>query len=393
MTQLKYRWVLPRRVWSMWEGTPTHEDPNPYYMTYVGHSKDYGYEGVCSCKGWTFGKTKFCKHCRESLRKMTYEERREFMTEEIKGYVESSIPKINSMQKGYPIGTLQAFVGRSRSGKTLLTLQEAMFINRKNGKNIVLVMTEARDGFFQIKPWVKRLNERFKTNFEALEWRFDEPKYLSSCYQYTPKTGKLKMKDGKPVMKFHYNLPWIKEEPKTDNPKVIALQMPSLFSLFLLLGFPAEVRNTDGGKQEVLPRPEWEMLIFFNTPLGMILLENNVGFLALDSISAPLKNIFVAGERSYSGRANVIALILSRFDYFAKNLLIPCFIINHLSENESRSGSVKAFGGSMIRYTHKFELEMMGKADKYIRNVRIPDVEPYKYEIKYKIGDKGIYGL
>jgi hypothetical protein len=121
MTELLHKWVLPQRVWSFWRGTPRNDDPDPYYWSYFGFSTDRGSEGVCSCNGWRYGKVKICKHIKGSYTSLNKQERNEFQMYE-KIYTPSSIPKINDMQIGWPVGTLQALDGESRSGKTLLML-------------------------------------------------------------------------------------------------------------------------------------------------------------------------------------------------------------------------------------------------------------------------------
>jgi len=396
MTKLLYRWVLPQRIWSFWQGTPTKDDPEPYYWSYVGFSPDRGFQGVCTCKGWTFGKVKFCKHNRESYKTLSNKEAVIWLTrdETKEGYFAlSSLEKVNKLQNGWAKGTLQAMTGRSRSGKTLFTLQEGMYTQKDTGKNVLLILSEAYDSKFQIEPWVKRLNKRFNTNYETEIWLLDEPNYLQTCFTYTKNTKAVKMKDGKPVMKFHYNIPYIKNNADCKKQKVLAIQLPSLFSLFLIVGTPAIVENTEGGQQRIKPKPEWEMMLFLNTPLGKMVSENNIGFMALDSLSAPLKNIFIGGESSFKGRADAEAMVLSRFDYLARVHEVPCFVLNHLSENPARAGKPKAYGGAMVLYSHKYELEFMGEKEPYFRNVRVPDVKPYTVEIKYIIGDKGVYAL
>jgi len=391
MTELLYKWVLPQRIWSFWKGSPRKDDPDPYYFSFVGFSSDRGLEGACGCNGWRYGKVKFCKHNKGSYLGLTNDERKEFLMKNDM-YVSSSIPKINEMQIGWPVGTIQALTGRSRSGKTLIMLQDAMFTQKDTGKNIVLVLSEAWDSKFQIAPWVKRYNKRFKTDYQTEIWLLDEPTYLTSCFVRNS-DGRIKKKDGKPVFKFHYDIPWVKELPEKEGQKVIAIQLPSLFSLFLLVGTPAMVRNTEGGQQQIKPRPEWEMLLFLTTPLGEILSESNVGFMALDSLSAPLKNIFIGGEQTFNARSNAEAMILSRFDYLCKVFKVPCLILHHISENPARASKAKAYGGAMVLYTHKFELEVMGGKKPYMRNRRIPDVKPEAWTIEYRIGDKGIYGV
>lgn len=391
MTELLHKWVLPQRVWSLWRGTPRKDNPTPTYWNYLGFSADYGLEGVCACDGWRYGRVKLCKHNKGVYESMNEQEKKDFFNDEL-FYTSSSIAKINEMQIGWPVGTIQALSGRSRSGKTLLMLQDAMYTQKDTGKNILLVMSEAWDSKFQIEPWVKRINNRFKTNYKTELWLLDEPTYLNSCFVRN-QNDSVKKKDGKPVFKFHYNIPWIKNKIDDKEQKVIAIQLPSLFSLFLIVGTPAMVRNTEGGQQQIKPRPEWEMSMFLTTPLGEIIANNNIGFMGLDSLSSPLKNIFIGGEQTFNARSNAEAMILSRFDYLCKVFRTPCIILHHLSENPARATKAKAYGGAMVLFTHKFELEVMGGNKPYIRNRRIPDVKPEAWTIEYRIGDKGIYGV
>lgn len=392
MTKLLYKWVLPRRIWSFWQGTPRKDDPEIYYWSFLSFSKDRGFEGACSCKGWFYGGIQFCKHNKGSFQQLNIKEKKEFeMNEEI--FQKSSLEKINELQGGWPMGTLQALTGRSRSGKTTFTVQEGMFTQKDTDKNILLILSEAYDSKFQVAPWVEHLNKRFNTDYETEVWLLDEPNYLNTCFTYTKETHQVRVKDGKPVLKFHYDIPWIKNNADCKKQKVLAIQLPSLFSLFLLVGTPAVVENTEGGQQRIKPRPEWEMMFFLNTPLGQIVSQNNIGFMALDSLSAPLKNIFIGGEATFKGRADAEAMVLSRFDYISRVNSLPCFVLNHLSENPARAGKPKAYGGAMVLFSHKFELEFMGDKEPYIRNVRVPDKKPYAHEIKYRIGKKGIYGV
>ena len=160
-----------------------------------------------------------------------------------------------------------------------------------------------------------------------------------------------------------------------------------------MVGMPAPVENSESGKQVIKPRPEWEMMFFLLTPLGKMMKENNIGFLALDSMSTPLKNIFVGGIETFDARSKAEAMILSRIDYLSQAFDTPLFVVNHISESPIGTTKTKAYGGGMIGYTHKFALKLMGEKNRFFTNSRTPIVEPYSYEIPYKIANKGIFGL
>jgi hypothetical protein len=285
-------------------------------------------------------------------------------------YLESSLEVFNKIfhdpedptRKGYPIGSLINFFGSSRKNKSITAIQCALDAANKQKKNVLFIHTEGKDGIFQTEPWVSKFNRRFNTDFAIEHWYFD----VASYYFDMPKFGEKSQKAGQ-IRKFSYDLDkyWkihkTKEEAKA---RVLALRTDSLFSLLLLSGYPCEMKPSEGGKFGLNPNPSWLLDSFWNTPLFNLIHSNNIGAVVLDSVSTPMKGLFMGEQMKYPARTDAIAAILIPLDKMCANRDLVGITVHHGTRDESRADEEKAYGGAIVQFTHKFEAAFFAGAPK-----------------------------
>ncbi|MCK5613592.1 hypothetical protein KAR91_67605 [Candidatus Pacearchaeota archaeon] len=341
------------------------EDKNRAWFSSFSSKGDrlyhYGYDSlgeyICTCPSFHYdtgmidGK---CKHIRESMQTGKVKHMSQY-------YIKSELDTINKLfydtrdpkSCGLPVGSLINYRGKSRMNKSILAMQNAMKAGSQLKKNILFLLTEGKDGHFQVEPWLEVFNKRFKTNYGIEHWYFDVASYWFDQVKY--EGGKKKGQ----IKQFSYDLEkyWKKETIHEERQgKLIILRTDSLFTLHLLTGFPCEMVPSEGGKFGMNPHPSWILDSFWKTPLFNIVHENNIGVTVLDSLSAPLKGIFLGDQMKYPARTDAIAAVLIPLDKICANRNIVGITVHHETRDETRPDAAKAFGGNIVEYTHKFEL-------------------------------------
>jgi len=349
---------------------------------------------LCTCpsfhyqKGTQDGK---CKHIRSKL---------EYLSElkpMANYYLKSNLQVINDIfydprnkeHCGYPVGSLTNLFGESRKNKSIAAIQFALDAAQQMKKNVLFIHTEGMDGFFQTEPWVTKFNERFKTDFSMEHWYFD----VASYYFDMPKYGEKHAKTGE-IRKFSYDLSkyWkIIKEKDDAKARVIALRTDSLFTLHLLTGYPCEMKPTTGGKFGLNPNPSWVLDSFWKSPLFDIVHSNNIGAIVLDSVSTPMKGLFMGDQMKYPARTDAIAAILIPLDKIVANRGCVGFTVHHGTRNVTMPDAEKAYGGAIVQYSHKFEiLFQAGKAKRNDTRTLIRKRHPALPEQNNKyVKDKG----
>lgn len=325
-------------------------------------------QSYCTCPSFYYQKgtiDNLCKHLRE------HKHYRELVEPMKSHYIKSNLNVINELfyrpdrpeECGYPIGSLTNFFGSSRRNKSIVATQCVMNAGLELKRNILFLQTEGKDGYFQTDPWVHILNKRFQSAFSLEHWYFD----VAGYYFDQPKNK------AQEITSFSYDLEkyWVKEIENPDaKARVIAIRTDSLFTLHLLTGYPCEMKPSTGGKFGLNPNPSWILDSFWKTPLFKIIHENNIGAIVLDSVSTPLKGLFMGEQMKYPARTDAIAAILIPLDKICANRNVVGITVHHGTRDESRQEEEKAYGGSIVEFSHKFELCFYGGKSNHPKNVR-----------------------
>ena len=349
------------------------EDKNRAWFSSFSSKGDrlyhYGYDSLgdcyCTCPSFHYDKGKIdgkCKHLRDVMKAGV----KQYMSEY---YIQSELSTINNLfydtrdptKCGLPIGSLINFYGKSQLNKSITAYQCAVDSGIKMKKNILLLITEAMDGEFQVEPWLEVFNKRFNADYGLEHWYFDVASYWFDQLKYDEgkKKGRIKT--------FSYDLEkyWKKKAIHKDRKgKLIVIRTDSLFTLHLLSGFPCEMVPSEGGKFGMNPHPSWILDSFWKTPLFNIVHENNIGVTVLDSLSAPLKGIFLGDQMKYPARTDAIMAVLSPLEKICANRKMIGITVHHETRDESRPDAAKAYGGNIIEYSHKFKLGFFAGASK-----------------------------
>lgn len=315
-----------------------------------GMENDYYTEagGLCTC--WAGLRRRMCVHKRMVMWAMPVS-----LKDAVKNlkFLKSSLKGLNDVYGGslYNSDEIVALYGKPQVGKTLFALQEAV----ASGTNVLYIDTEG--GFKGMaQKWLDVLVERFKAKNEI---------YLETCKTLDALTEFLGFRtrvvfrvadeDGSEEEEKEKRRG---KEPVTVEEKIKELQRQER----------REARS-EKGKMEfrVLER-------FENAPIDVWVQEQKIGFVILDSISAPVRVLMPEERQNLPARASAFALVMGKLVSLQQKHNVCVLVTNHASFDPTDiyrdSTSVAMRGGLAVHHFAKRVIYMDERAGKEFRQYR-----------------------
>jgi hypothetical protein len=259
--------------------------------------------------------------------------------------VQSSLSAINKLLGGWYKGTVVNIFGAYLSGKTLLTLQESLYLSSKLGGDVVLLDVDGSGDVF-VKEWLP-----------TFQMRFDKIGNVHIVSSYNAQYPAQKY--------FKFEL-----------------------RMFEHFGVRARVEMTEGGKAEFVAHGICE-------PTLERLYNIGARYFIVDSFSQIFRETF-PGVQSFGERARAEDMLYSLIKMFiAKHPDIFFFLNHHISVNPITS-SIEPFGGSAIIQNSKLALMLSKKPKETIGKLyvyRHPKKMPWSEYAEVKFTDAGIFDL
>ena len=265
-------------------------------------------------------------------------------------YLPTDIRAINYLVGGLPVSTELLLYAPQEAGKTILTMQLAFDVMKLTGKSAVILDTEGSE--FTHREWVDTFNRRYGMNAELV--------FLDVCVVPVEKKKK----------GFGFSISSSNENyEKIDRQKLIVVDVRGITSLLPLLGRYVRFETSDAGKTSIkslkgdMEEQPWE------TQIAKIIQKNNVGFLALDSLTRPVDQL-VPSKSNLPARAQATQLLLTQIDILAHWFKIPVVVTAHETYDPMDAFSKpEPKGGKNVGYAFKFVLYMSWKPTSHTPHV------------------------
>lgn len=258
---------------------------------------------------------------------------------------------------GFPYGITTAVIGEPEVGKTFLTAQLALANIAQTGKNSLIIDTEG----YRKQDYVDAIAGKMLDRFELSKKDLDKRLKFYSVVSDWDKDGLQKLCE-----LFGYELHTTIKKPTKKN---------------------------KGAKIQVhfIPcKPE----------LSKNLL-NNTTFIALDSLTAPIKYHIGSEQQNLPARSQVEERIFGRTFMLADTFNAAVVVNHHVSINPQNPRDLGiAYGGRDVLYNSKYGIQIMqpnksarekfGNEARRVMQVRVPGVqkswEKYPMRLKYNYG-------
>lgn len=309
---------------------------------------------------------------------------------------------------------LTQFFGVRSSGKSLLALQAAVSA-AKMGLDTVVIDTE--QGFIDglAGYWLDKLSKRF-----GVEVRLVKGEIVREGCGKKKRTDVIKLKERlfSTLNELGYKVTQHQLDamasivtdcvklrvPETGGRRVIVFETPSLLDVMYLHGLRVELGVSEGGRVEIRNKPG-SVFSPEGTRLGEVLSSLNTGLIVYDSLSAPLKSLFV-GTQDLPARSSSIALLVGAIQRIASRFDVSVLAINHATLHPHAQGYKLPYGGLIMGYDFKFIFhidsnvkqarhrainpELGDHANRAIWVYRHPTIGEYGVAVLARLGDRGL---
>ena len=256
----------------------------------------------CSCPAFYYKKK--CKHLKELLSEVDMLEVNEILDNnaDLGKRFPSSLNIVNNLFDDYAYGSNQitALYGKPSIGKTLLSIQEAVYLSTKKF-NILFIDTEGS------------LIPMFRKWIPIFENRFGKRK------------GKI----------------FIESKKTIEN-------------LMAYIGYEVVLEYKMANKKQKKGKLEFKVLRSIDNELEAIIKKNKIDFIILDSLTSPLRS-FTKEQQNLPSRSDAIAFILRELIRLQEKYNLGILITHHASFNPADKYQTMAdvAGGVVVQYYSK----------------------------------------
>lgn len=279
------------------------------------------------------------------------------------GYLPTNIAAINDLLGGLPVGSGTLFYGPPEAGKTILE-EQCAFEVLQTGHNAVIIDTEGSDHTYA--DWHDKFNKRYALEGqESLNAGLHFVKVV-----HTPVSQKSGSDHS--IFKFFYD----KEEVKKHPVNIFIFSIREITEILAFFGKPVLIEPSEGGKFKVSPQPGWKMNPVLSA-LGQFMQQNNVGYLAVDSLTNPTKQLGTE-QQNLPARAQVIGYLMTSIQGLTEKQSLVTVMVSH----EGKTGNTNPFekfkrpqplGGDTVMYNVKYAVYMSHEP-----GPRTPETVKYK---------------
>lgn len=286
----------------------------------------------CSCISWDVRKK--CKHVNKLLSGIMAKDLEDILnSKDDSKRLESNLNILNELVSDdlYNSDEIIAFYGKPQSGKSLLALQEIAYLSAQ-GKNILYIDTEG-----SITPMMRAWMPIFEKRFGKRKGKIlvEVKKKLQSEYDSKGKSTKVGLME---YIGYHVNINY-KSKHKTKKKK----------------------GKLEFNVVENIKNPEIEKVIK----------ENDIDFVVIDSITAPMK-VFTKNQQNYPSRDDAQSFLLRKLLDYQEEYKVAMLVIAHCTFNPTNPYETKAgiTGGQSVKY--------FGKRLIYIDKREMKDLSTYR---------------
>lgn len=225
---------------------------------------------------------------------------------------------------GIPVGSVLGIYGHSSSGKTILITQLASEC-ACNG-NSLIVDTEGSGHIYS--HWVDVFSERY-----------GEIGLIPCLMDYKKNT----------IVKLY---------PEDKKHNIYVLDIRDIEGLLSLLGKSSKIEISKNGKMTLKPIDKcWiSRCEIEKTPFGKFMDENNINFMAFDSLTNPLSE-FGSQQENFPARASAVQRMMLQIQFITHHFKIPIVCTHHETiEPMNPYSRPQVKGGASIMYNTKYML-------------------------------------
>ena len=260
----------------------------------------------------------------------------------------------NNPLAGIPRKTGIGLSGRPESGKTTLSYQlgHETMLQEGEGSNMLLFDTEG--SIHTYHAWKDAMADRYAMDTEIIH------------VDPVIKNGEVK--------NFDYE-----RNPDVDH-QIFLLDVRDLTKILTLHGRPARI-DTEDGKMKLQPNGDFPSDIS-KTPIGQFVFQNDIDFMAYDSITNPLET-FTNRQQDRPTRAKATAWWMLQAQALAQERDMVQVYITHLSKNPTNPyDRPDILGGKNVKHQIKYSIYLRQANDneRAMKLFRHPGKEPWSEE-------------
>jgi len=332
---------------------------------FVNEKKDYHCATVwkngkfyCTCKRFYYSdsKNKPCKHVNELIEaiKSNGDETETFIsnvdyyisTQKVMEmnyageYVKSGVKVFDELVGGLPVGTALGVFGPQQSGKSVFGLEYIYKYIAQKKRNVLYIDTESANVDYTLAS----MHEKMKSLYG-----------IKSC-----SIAQIEF-SGSPLDKFYSREMFITRT--NAKHKIYTMNLMTLEELFAFLGQYIFIQVSNKGMAALKQLPTFDNkdkpIFAWNSRLSELITKHNIGFIVLDSLTAPVEDRITGGESNHPVRTEIEHVLLSRLNQLLRMYRASGYIIMH----EARSGAMmkitpKPKGGTAVHHNFKFLVRM-----------------------------------
>jgi len=225
--------------------------------------------------------------------------------------INPSIPELTSLFPGYIEGVPVAWYGEGEAGKSIFMLQEASWIAKCIGKNILIVGTEGGEDILK-DMWFPVFSKRFDSTQE--------------CY---------------------------------------VLDAQSMEELLKVFGKKVEIKTSDKGKADIIVTGTCD------NKVSKLVTAHEIGIVIIDSLTMPFRTEFAGGRMNFAGRADAQCLILGEVRRLSRKGVFA-LVSHHATVDPTNPYAKPAItGGKNILHNFKISLYIQKSKSTNIDKMRI----------------------
>lgn len=344
------------------------------YLTVYNVWRD---EGYCTCIGWqVYKKCKHLKYLKEDVGRRWNELAISIgETKSVFREFPSSLEALNEMFSGAPYssGEVFAYYAPPNVGKSLLMIQEAVYLTSK-GYNVLYIETEG-SGEKMIRKWAPVFAQKFEGS-DLRRLYFESRRTLETLARYFGFELRFVTKEVSED-KLIQELLFEEDNDKSQDDKKSKKKSTKKRK---------KTNKEKGGKIEVIYRP-----------LSVSLLEEDISkykidFVILDSLSNPIRLAFPTGQQHNPEKSFVEGRILQKLIEVQEKYRVGSVVILHASFNPANPYETKIGfrGGLAVAHNVKRVVYIASKGDfRKFWLVRAEDAKPWSRYAVTKITDLG----
>jgi len=334
-------------------GLVLSSDRNFYYSPYVTVAGDY----YCDCQGFSSTEA-ICSHILAVMRKAYMLGiditpwikglKNEYDESEYMKVYKTSLESYNKLFGGLQAGRyISAVCAPPEKGKSYLNATFAVDMCLNHNKNALIIDTEG--GF--TPEWIENIaKDRNAPNGVAVEfinWRVrvdENNNVIRPLYKAKDFDGAIR------------NFGKYLDNITVDKPTVFIYDARHIVQILPFFGRPLSFK-VKGGVVE--PQDTGDLVPIWESPIGLLVEKFNIGYVAIDSLSAPIESFFTGGQINYRTRAKTTQALLGRCQDLIDEYELVLMVSAHATINHANPyDDPKIVGGKAVLHNVKCVLYM-----------------------------------